>query len=182
MRQTVTAYNNYLKYDITVKPLGREYVALTSAQNPNPGENPVPTNLRPGLTFESPTFYFSTGFRKHTVRRNGVIATTTVPNRRTGAPLTNVQLGMGQAPLDVQLGINDGWNHEDIPWVTFENTENRSNDVYTVAAFFKPSFRCDVQSILNQRNFAWSVAETTMYRMMKFSKAPIMNMRYDQQY
>lgn len=150
LSQLVTATDHYAQVDLTVKNTG-----ITTLQD---------------AAIEIPTFYFKPDFRKYTIRRSGSIVDNVVPDRTGQYYLTNTDLGMD----------SDGWKHEDLRWVTWENVRGPANDVYTIAWFYKPGFIADVN--LTGAKFAFQVLESNYFRSMKFNNNPRFNMRPDSQY
>ncbi|MBI2769632.1 MAG: hypothetical protein HYX47_08420 [Burkholderiales bacterium] len=147
LSQVVTPSNNYVEVDLTVKNTGA--TTLTNA------------------AIEIPTFYFKPDFRRYTVRRAGAIYQHDIPDKTGTASLTVSQLGIDEGASD--------FRHEDVSWISFENVRGYSNDVYTIAWFYKNNFRADVATFAG--NYAYQILESAYFRSIKFNNNPRFNMR-----
>lgn len=156
MSQKISAFENYVEYDIALKHTG--------------------TSIKNQAFIEIPTFYFQSGFRRWSVKHQGQsqVTTTTIPDRLGNLPLTPSQLGM----VYPDANPNDGFINEDVSWVSLENTKGTVNDAYTIAWFYKPTFRSDI----SWPNYGYTVSEQDIYRVIKFANLPTFNMQPGKQY
>jgi hypothetical protein len=149
LAQGLTATDHYAMYDVTVTHVG--------------------SDTKTGAFIEMPTFYFNGDYRRWTIQRGGSKVVHTVPDRLGNLPLTAQQLGMTLPDFNA----NDQFNHEDVSWISFENIRGTTDDAYTIAWFYKPTFRADV----SHPRYAYTVSETAVYRNIKFANLPTFNIK-----
>lgn len=162
MQQVTTLHDSYIEYDIAFENLKLD------------------APLRPHAFLEFPTAYLTGSFRKWTVKHadSNVISTWIIPDKIKDTPLnprTEVGLTFNQTG---QLYFNQDYitNNKsvitnDVFWITFENVRNVINDSYTIAWFYSKEFRDDISAPF----YSYTISETDVLRMIKFSNTPTFN-------
>jgi len=152
LKQLVTAQQNFVEYDITLRN------DATTARN--------------GVFIELPTFYFPPAYRRWYAKHVAAtqVQNHTIPDRLDNQPMTPSNMGLTIS--DYNPGT-DYYNHEDISWITFENTKGNINDAITISWFYKPNFR----TAIAMPGYGYTISEQAITRTLKFSNLPTFNLQ-----